>query len=137
MGRRTRGVEVPKIQTQSPFIGQFGHFCGPIGRGKHPPYLARVWQSQGHKFPRDLKNFKYGWVGIIKSTSGASLQPLILGVGATTDFNRMAISTCPFLLEVRMPHSFANSRNIAILCQTKPTVQRMTNYYKNWLAWGF
>ena len=32
MGRRTRGVEVPKIQTQSPFTGQFGHFCGPIGR---------------------------------------------------------------------------------------------------------
>ena len=65
-------------------------------------------------------------ITIIKSTSGASLQPLILGVGATTDFNRMAFSSCPFLLEVRMPHSFANYSNIAILCQTKPTVQRMT-----------
>ena len=38
-GAEDRGVCVPKIQTQSPFIGQFGHFCGPIGRGKHHPYL--------------------------------------------------------------------------------------------------
>ena len=38
-GAADQGVCVPKSQTQSPFTGQFGHFCGPIGRGKHHPYL--------------------------------------------------------------------------------------------------
>ena len=132
-GAEHRGVCVPKIQTQSPFIGQFGHFCGPIGRGKHPPYLARVWQSWGHKFPRDLKIFKYGWVGIIKSTSGASLQPLTLVLVRPLTSIEWPFPPAHFCLKSECCTPLPIIVTSQSFAKPNPTVQRMTNYYKNWL----
>ena len=59
------------------------------------------------------------------------------GVVAATDFNRMAISSCPFLLEVRCRTPLPIIVTSQSFAKPNPTVQRMTNYYKNWLAWGF
>ena len=58
------------------------------------------------------------------------------GVVATTDFNRMAISSCPFLLEVRCRTPLPIIVTSQSFAKPNPTVQRMTSYYKNWLAWA-
>ena len=91
-----------------------------------PEYFGH---SEVHRFQLPLESFSL-WLTTLSQKSNQPqellFQPLILGVGATTAFNRLAFSSCLFLFEVRMPHSFANYSNIAILCQTKPTVQRMT-----------
>ena len=106
----------------------FGHFCGLFiilililvldSSNWCTCEGFRTWGgAQGSLCPQDPdpKSFhRTIWPNLRSFSSAPNF-----GVGATTDFNRMAISSCPFLLEVRMPHSLTNYRNIAILCQTK------------------
>ena len=58
------------------------------------------------------------------------------GVVAATDFNGMAIFSCPFLLEVRCRTPLPIIVTSQSFAKPNPTVQRMTSNYKNWLAWA-
>ena len=73
----------------------------------------------------------------IKSTSGASLQPLTLVLVRPLTSIEWPFPHAHFCLksECRTPLPIiVTSQSFA---KPNPTVQRMTSYYKNWLAWGF
>ena len=58
-GAADQGVYVPKIQTQSPFIGQFGHFCGPIGRKNILYSSPSTSPSPSLRYKRNRTKSKY------------------------------------------------------------------------------
>ena len=106
--------------------------------------ILHTWLGSGNlgvknsrRVPGDLKKLQIwvGWDNQINLRSFSSAPNF--GVVAATDFNGMAIFSCPFLLEVRCRTPLPIIVTSQSFAKPNPTVQRMTSNYKNWLAWGF